>query len=161
MCGDRVEITGMPQLFFKQWSKLSQDAPGRHMVGSGTHRANKRVFPDHSFHGPLQGSTVHPLPSSAGRSSPWLWDRCKKARSPLALLKGTGCSPKGKPRSPFTMLLELPGSKRATCYVYVLLFDIFKPSPPRSALVFMSFYTSLKGIDIMQDQGVVGKANTF
>lgn len=38
--GDRVEITGMPQLFFRQWSKLSQSGPGRHMqahmVGSGT-----------------------------------------------------------------------------------------------------------------------------
>lgn len=33
------------------------------------------------------------------------------AKSPLTLLKGTGHSPKDKPRYPFTMLLELSGNK--------------------------------------------------
>lgn len=57
-------------------------------------------------------------------------------------------------------LSSLEGTRDACC-VYVLLFDIFKPSSSSSALVFTSFYASLQGIAITQDQGAVGKANTL
>lgn len=92
VCGDRVGITGMPQLFFRLAASFHRLCLGG---TSGTHggtwptphRATKRLFPDYSFHGTLKGSTVHPLSSSAGQFSPWIWERCKKSRSALALLK--------------------------------------------------------------------------
>lgn len=110
-----------------------------------------------AFMAPSRAALSILFPALLANFLPGFGRDAKRLRSPLTLLKGIGHSPKGKPRYPFTMLLELSGSKRAMCYVCVLLFDIFKPSS--SALVLMPFYTSLKGIVIMQDRGPVGEAN--